>query len=263
MAGVQRAIREIAGARFGWATVDNPARLNALDGALCRGLRDAVAALGADPDIRAVVVAGAGDRAFIGGADVREMAGLDPATATAFISLLRGACAAIRAAPVPVVARISGHCLGGGLEIAAACDFRIADESAAFGMPETRLGVPSVIDAALLPDLIGWGRARMMVYTGETVGAREALEWGLVERLAPRGALDAALERALTGIAACEPGAIRAQKALIREWERLPRDRAAEAGIAVFAEAFAGPEPRRRMRAFLDRARREKSARGA
>lgn len=253
---VRSAIREIEGARFGWVTVDNPARLNALDSALCRALAGAVTAFGAAPDIRAIVIDGAGGRAFIGGADIAEMAGLEPASATAFIRLLRGACAAIRAAPVPVVARVAGHCLGGGLEIAAACDFRIADESAVFGMPEARFGVPSVIDAALLPDLIGWGRARMMVYTGETIGAREALEWGLIERLARPGALDAALKRALATIAACDPGAIRAQKALVREWERLPRDRAAEAGIPVFAQAFARPEPRRRMRAFLARRRK-------
>ncbi len=255
MAGIRHRIRRVGSAQIGWVTVDNAAKLNVVDSALCRGMSDAIATLGRDPDVRALVLTGAGDRAFIGGADIREMAGLEPRSAEAFISRLREVCAAIRAAPVPVVARIAGYCLGGGLEIAAACDFRIAAEGARFGMPEVRVGVPSVIDAALLPDLIGWGRTRMLVYTGEIIGAQDALAWGLVEKLVPPAALDDAVEEALAGIAKAGPRAIRAQKALIRQWERLPREQAIEAGKSVFATAYESDEPKRLMRAFIDRPR--------
>ena len=209
MVGVRREVRTVGGAPVGRVTLDNAARLNVVDSALCRELAEAVTALGGEPEVRALVLAGAGDRAFIGGADIREMADLEPDSAETFISGLRAVCAAIRAAPVPVVARVAGYCLGGGLEIAAACDFRIAAEGARFGMPEVRVGVPSVIDAALLPDLIGWGRTRLLVYTGETIDAREALAWGLVERLVPAAALDEAVTAALEGIAAAGSRAVR------------------------------------------------------
>ena len=255
MTGVRREVREVGGAPVGWIVLDNAAKLNVVDSALCRGLAEAVEETARAPGVRALVLTGEGDRAFIGGADVREMAALTPESAWTFISGLRAACAAVRAAPVPAIARIAGYCLGGGLEIAAACDFRIAAEGARFGMPEVRVGVPSVIDAALLPDLIGWGRTRMLLYTGETIGAEEALAWGLVERLAPRAGLDEAVARALGGIASAGPRAVRAQKALIRRWERLPREEAIDAGKAAFAAAFGTDEPGRMMRAFLDRRR--------
>jgi enoyl-CoA hydratase/carnithine racemase len=89
----------------------------------------------------------------------------------------------VRDCPVPVIARINGWCLGAGLEIAASCDLRIAADNAVFGMPEVRLGIPSVVEAALLPRLVGAGRARWLVMTGETIGAAEALVWGLVEKI--------------------------------------------------------------------------------
>ncbi|HJO75520.1 MAG TPA: enoyl-CoA hydratase-related protein, partial [Rhodospirillales bacterium] len=110
-----------------------------------------------DGDLRAVVLTGKGEKAFIGGADISEMADLTPETAETFITGLHGASAALRRLPVPVVARIQGYCLGGGMEVAAACDMRIASESAVFGMPEVALGLPSVIEAALFPRLIGDG----------------------------------------------------------------------------------------------------------
>lgn len=260
MPAVLSEVRAAGGAPVGWITLDNAAKLNVLDRALCRELRAAIAGVAADEAVRAIVLAGAGGRAFIGGADVREMAGLDPPSAEAFISDLHGVCAAIRAAPVPVVARIAGWCLGGGLEVAAACDFRIAAEGSRFGMPEVRVGIPSVIDAALLPDLIGWGRTRMLVYTGDVIDAREALAWGLIEKLVPASSLDDAVAAALASIAAAGPRAVRAQKALIRQWERLPREEAIDAGKAVFAEAYESDEPRRMMGAFLERQRRPRAA---
>ena len=128
---------------------------------------DRIEELAHDEMLRVVVLSGAGNRAFIGGADIDEMARLDEGSARAFISRLHRCCESLRDLPVPVIARITGYTLGAGLEIAAACDLRIADSTAVFGMPEVKLGIPSVIEAALLPMLIGWGRTRQICSLGD------------------------------------------------------------------------------------------------
>ncbi len=248
--------RRSSGALVGRIAIDNPAKLNVLDRRLSRQLGEAVRALGAREDVRALVLSGAGVRAFIGGADIAEMAALDPASARGFIGDLHAVCLAIREAPVPVIARIEGYCLGGGMEIAASCDMRAAAEGAVFGMPEVRVGIPSVIEAALLPRLIGWGKTRELLLTGRTIDAAEALSCGFLEKLTARSELDAAVERWLEAIVAAGPQAVRLQKALIRKWETSRLDEAVEAGIDAFAQAYATDEPRRLMEAFLNRPRR-------
>ena len=243
------------GARIGWVTLDNPGKINIVNSALCRALCESINELAADEALRAMVLTGAGDRAFIGGADIAEMVALDPQSARTFITSLHNVCASIRNAPVPVIARIQGYCLGGGLEVAAACDMRVATDDARFGMPEVRVGIPSVIEAALLPTLIGWGKTRELLFTGATIDAAEALTYGLIEKVVPARQLDSAVEIWLEGIAASGPHAIRAQKALIRQWEALPLAEAIAAGVDTFSRAYATDEPRTRMRAFIDRKR--------
>src|SRR3546814_21169459 len=99
---------------------------------------------------------------------------------------------ALRDLPVPTIARVNGICLGAGLEVMAACDMRVAADAAVFGMPEVKIGLPSVVEAALLPQLIGWGRTKLFLATGETPGSREALDWGRVERGVPHEHREAA-----------------------------------------------------------------------
>jgi enoyl-CoA hydratase/carnithine racemase len=236
-------------------TVHNEAKLNVLDSVLMRSLVETFSTLTQDETLRAVVLAGAGNRAAIGGADIREMATLNKDTAREFITTLHEVCTAIRMRPVPVVMRLHGYTLGAGLEIAAACDLRLAADTARFGMPEVRIGIPSVIEAALLPMLIGWGRTRRLLLTGETIDAETALRWGLIEEMAPKSELDAAIDCVLTDIIACGPRAIRAQKALIRDWEELTPSAAISRGIDAFSEAWSSDEPRRRMAEFLARRR--------
>ncbi|MCC6718834.1 MAG: enoyl-CoA hydratase/isomerase family protein [Acetobacteraceae bacterium] len=240
-----------AGGRIARVVIDNRAKLNVLNSALSAALEAAFRRLAADDTLRAVVLAGAGTRALIGGADIREMAGLTPATARAFITQLHNVCSAIRALPVPVIARMQGYCLGGGLEVAAACDMRIASDDAVMGMPEVRVGIPSVIEAALLPRLIGWGRTRRILMTGETFDAAKALAWGMVEEVVPAAELDAAIDRVLADLLAGAPHAIRLQKSLIAQWEERGIAGAIAAGIDSFAEAWTTPEPARRMADFL------------
>jgi enoyl-CoA hydratase len=244
------------GGRVAFVSIAAGHRLNLLNPALMRRFAEAMAAVSGDAGLHAVVLAGAAGRPFVGGADIREMAALrDEAGARAFIELVHGCCRAVRDCPVPVVARIEGFALGAGLELAAACDLRIAAADARFGMPEVRVGIPSVVEAALLPALIGWGRARRLLLLGEMIGAAEALEWGLVERVAPASGLDAAVAEWLGHLGAAGPLALRSQKALMREWENLPTDRAIAAGIDAFAASWRSDEPVRMLRRFLDRPR--------
>ncbi|MEP6968311.1 MAG: enoyl-CoA hydratase [Pseudomonadota bacterium] len=244
------------GGAVAFVTLDNAAKLNVLNSALMEAFAEAFETLATREDLRAIVLTGAGERAFVGGADVNEMATLsDPGAARAFIGKVHGCCAAVRAAPVPVIARIGGYALGAGLELAASCDLRVAAEGAVFGMPEVRLGIPSVVEAALLPGLVGWGRAREILLLGETFDADAALAMGLVDAVVPAADLDAAVEERLAALLAAGPRAVRLQKALIRAWEDLPLKDAIAAGIDTFAAAFETDEPARTMAAWRARRR--------
>jgi enoyl-CoA hydratase len=263
-----------AGTRVAYLTIGNESKLNTLNSAMMEEFLRALQELAHDEHLRAVVLTGAGTKAFIGGADIHEMSHLDAASGRAFITLLHRCCDALRELPVPVIARINGYALGAGLEIAAACDLRIAADTARFGMPEVKLGIPSVIEAALLPTLIGWGRTRQLLLLGETITSAEAFQWGLIEMVVPlskfysSAALDEAVEVWVSSILQAGPRAIRLQKKLIRRWEDLPLSDAVRAGVDAFAAAWETDEPRRMMQEFLaDRARRlddaNKSSRGA
>lgn len=241
-----------ASARVAHVALANPGKLNIVDRALMRELIAVTTQLSATADLRAVVLRGAGEKAFIGGADINEMAGLDTASAGDFITLLHEVCDGLRRLPVPVIARIDGYALGAGLEIAASCDLRIASERAILGMPEVRIGIPSVIEAALLPALIGWGRTRQLLLTGESISADEAQRWGLVERVVPAVALDGAVDGMLDAVLACGSNALRLQKELIRYWEDHTVSESVACGVTCFAEAWKSDEPRRLMRGFLD-----------
>ena len=233
----------------------NAGSLNILSSAVTDGVREGLETLAADREIRVLVIAGQSEKSMIGGADIKEMAKLDQASAEKFITGLRDLCEAARAFPAPVIARMPGWCLGGGLEFAAACDFRIAAHDAHFGMPEVRVGIPSVIHAALLPRLIGWGRARWLVMTAENIDAPTALAWGLIDRVAAEGGLDAAVEKTVAMLLECGPEALRAQKALLRQWEELPLKQSVDLSIPVFGQSFLTGEPQRLMQGFIDRKR--------
>jgi enoyl-CoA hydratase len=248
--GVDRDIRGVVR-----LTICNAGSLNILGSDAIDAVRTGLQQLATDSTIRVLVLAGQSEKSLIGGADIKEMAALDQTSAEAFITRLAGLCEAVRAFPAPVIARVPGWCLGGGLEVAAACDFRIAAHDARFGMPEVRVGIPSVIHAALLPRLIGWGRARWLVMTAENIDAPTALAWGLVDVVAPEGGLDAAVEHTVTALLAGGPEALRAQKDLLRQWEELPLKQSVDLSIKVFGRSFLTDEPTRLMRGFIERKR--------
>jgi enoyl-CoA hydratase len=236
-------------------TICNAGPLNILGTAVINGVREGLETLGRDRGIRVLIVAGQSGKSMIGGADIKEMASLDQASAETFITGLRDLCEAVRGFPAPVIARMPGWCLGGGLEFAAACDFRVAAQDAKFGMPEVRVGIPSVIHAALLPRLIGWGRARWLVMTAAAIDAPTALNWGLVDVVAGQGRLDDEVETVVAMLLQCGAEALRSQKALLKQWEELPLKESVDLSIGVFGRAFLTDEPHRMMQAFIDRKR--------
>lgn len=240
------------GGRVAHVTVDNQRRLNCLSSTLVVQIADSFSKLAQNSALRAVVLTGAGERAFVGGADLNELGALCADSARLYITRLHKACKAIRDCPVPVIGRINGLCLGAGLEIAASCDMRAASASAVFGMPEVHMGLPSVIEAALLPGLIGWGRTREILLTGDTFPAAEALAMGFVQKAVPNDELDAAVDHWLGAILRTTPEASRAQKALMSRWERVSIEEGVMAGIDALAEAYKTGEPQAAIRAFFE-----------
>ena len=234
-------------------TLEHPP-LNVLTPALIHALGCAFQEFGGDPALRVVVLAGSG-RAFSAGVDVGVMRELDVAGARGLIGELRATIRALEAVPVPTIARLHGHVLGGALELVLACDLRIAAASCRLGMPEITVGIPSVIQAALLPGLIGWGRTSELLLGGQPIDAVQAEHWGLVNRAVEESALDAEVDTWVERLVALPPDAVRLQKALLARWRRVDLETAVALSTDVFARAYATGEPRRAMSAFLDRRR--------
>ena len=231
--------------------------INVLSSAVIAGLGQAVDWIAGQTEARAVVLRGTGEKAFVGGADIYEMAGLDSPTAQVFITNLRVLCEAVRNIPVPTVARIPGYCLGAGLELAAVCDIRLASDQARFGMPEVRVGIPSVIHACLLPSLIGRGAANWMLLGGESIDAEQALRWGLIQFMTTPDELDQLVEKTVASIASGAPHAVRSQKALLRCWEESTIGAGLDRSVTAFGAAFDTAEPRQYMAHFLTRKQAE------
>lgn len=236
-----------------WCTFDRPP-LNLFDRDVAGALRSAFHALAADGSVRAAVLTGAG-RAFSAGMDVRVLGALDVPAAKALITDLHEAIEAVHHAPFPVIAAVNGPCLGVAFELVLACDLRVAARAATFGLPEVRVGVPSVIEAALLPGAIGPGRAAELLFTGEAIGAEDALAWGLVNRVVEAADLRGAAQALAGRILACAPGAIRLQKELMLLWRSTDLRTAIQYGINAFATAYATGEPAEGARAFLEKRR--------
>jgi enoyl-CoA hydratase/carnithine racemase len=226
-------------------------KVNALNSPLLESLATELERLAKDERLRVAVLAGRG-KVFCAGADVAELAALNASTASAFVGRVHRVCAALRALPVPVVARLHGVVIGAGLEIAAACDLRIAAKGTRFAMPEVKLGIPSVVEAALLPRLIGSGRAAWLVLTGEAIDAERAYDWGLVEELTDE--LDQTVGRVVQSLVAADRRALQQQKALLQLWEEAPLARSIDASLARFAEAYAGGVPPALRRHTISRA---------
>ncbi|MCC3304173.1 enoyl-CoA hydratase [Sneathiella sp. HT1-7] len=236
-------------------TIDNQRKLNTLNSIVIGELNETLTHLDKDTDIGILILTGAGNKSFIGGADISEMAGLNPDTARTFITNMHHACHKVRYFHAPVVARVNGFSLGAGMELAAACDMIIACKSAQFAMPEVRVGIPSVIDAALLPQILGFNLARDLVLTGRSLSATEARDAGLVQRLVEDDALDAEVDKVIAEILDGGRNAMAIQKQLCNDWENNPLRDGIQLGIEAFAHSYESEEPHKMMEKFLNRPR--------
>ncbi len=234
-------------------TINRPQQANALNWETIRELKQAVEATRDAPETRVVVITGAGERTFVGGADIKALADLDVFKAEQFIRAVHEAFRAIREHPAPVIAVVNGYALGAGLELMMSCDITIAADLAQLGMPEVKVGLPSVIECALMPHLIGLTRTRELLLTGDNIDAHEAYRIGLVNQVVPLAELPAAVKRMAQRLMSNGPRALFLQKELINRWLNLPMDEAIEAGIKSLAMAYATDAPQRAIEAFWAR----------
>jgi len=241
---------ERRGADLLQVTLDRPEKRNALSLSLIEQLTDQLQRTDADPAIRGVVLAGAGP-SFSAGVDLHEFAAATADHARTLIVALKGLCATVRQLSKPVACAIQGYCLGGALELAACCDFRVCTPDAQLGMPEVLVGIPSVIDAVMLGHLIGVGWAREMLLTGDPISGEVALQRGLVNRLVPPAqVVDVAVEL-LNLTTRHRPEVIAAQKQLHQRWLELPYAQAVRESIEPLVDAFRSGHPQRLAAARL------------
>ncbi len=233
-------------------TIDRPDALNALDVETLTALRDALRTLADDDVARIVVLTGAGDRAFAAGADIKDMSDIEPDAARAWGALGHEAGRLLETMPKPAIAAVNGFALGGGCELALACDIRIGSTRAKLGLPETNLGiVPGWGGTQRLARVVGVAAAKELILTGRTIDADEALRLGLLHEVA-----DDALVRArelADQLAAKSGTALAAAKQLVNLALGVDHPRNLEAEAALFADLLRSPDAREGMIAFVEK----------
>jgi crotonobetainyl-CoA hydratase len=236
-------------------TIDRPEVLNAIDATAERDLQAIWTAIEADRSIRAVVLTGAGDRAFSAGADMKGAAG--PSGLEYWAAARPGGFGGIAlrtTLDVPVIARVNGHAMGGGFEMVLGCDIVVAAEEASFALPEPRVGrLPLDGGMVLLQRQIPYRQAMGILLTGRRVPAREALAMGLVNEVVPRADLDAAVDRWLADILACAPLSVRAVKQVVRRTAQMAAEEAQAARLPALVEALQSRDSAEGVRAFVEK----------
>jgi enoyl-CoA hydratase len=235
-------------------TVNRTAALNALDGPTLTALLEAFTALAREPGVRCVILTGAGDKAFVAGADIKAMMAMTPAEAGALAAISHRLGEAIAGLPAPVIAAVNGFALGGGCELALCCDFIYAARSARFGLPEVGLGViPGLGGTQRLPRRIGLARASELLFTGKVVDADEALRLGIANAVLEPGELLPRVRAVAEAIASRAPLAVAAAKRAAREGAELPLGPAIELERELFSSLFATADQKEGMRAFVEK----------
>jgi enoyl-CoA hydratase len=223
-----------------WITFDRPEKLNIVHPEDLSELRDVITGLSAG--VHAIVFTGAGQAAFSAGMNIDAFGGLTPARAHDLISDLAQVMRAIRHSPVVTVAAVNGYCLGAAFELVLACDLRVVTKAASFGLPEIKVGVPSVIDAALLPAFVGLSKAREMILTGDIYTLDQLPPDSIANVVAEPGELGTAVESLLDRIATHPPAVTAAQRRLFDVWLNNGLDAAVNASMTEFADVFASQE---------------------
>lgn len=232
-------------------SIDRPDRLNALNPEVLGELHLVFHALSSKPQVRCIVLRGEG-KAFVAGADITAMESMGPAEAETFASLGHRTFDAIEAMEVPVIAAVNGFALGGGCELALACDFIYASTQARFGQPEVKLGIiPGFGGSQRLPRRVGIAQARELIYSGRVIDAQEALRIGLVNQVVAPEALEESVKRVAREIAAMAPNAVVLAKRAIAEGEGLPLREANQRELKAFGECFTKADREEGIAAFL------------
>jgi len=235
-------------------TVNRPTAMNAMTAATLEELAAVVAEIAANPEIRAAILTGAGSKAFVAGADIAVMRDMSSTQARELALMAHRIYAAIANSPKPFIAAVNGYALGGGCELAMACDIRIAAENARFGQPEINIGIlPGFGGTQRLPRLVGKGRALEMILTGEMVDASEALRIGLVNRVVPQAELLATARQLALKIAAKGLAAIRLCKEAVNNGLEMDLARACAYEAELFGYSFATADQKEGMSAFLEK----------
>jgi len=240
--------------RIAWVTLNRPEKLNALNNEVLKELEQLFAELEHDAEVGVVVLTGAGEKAFVAGADIAELKALD--TAGARVQALRGQAVyqRIESFPKPVIAAVNGFALGGGCELALACHIRIASENARFGLPEVSLGIiPGYGGTQRLPRLVGKGVALDLILSGEMAPAPEALRMGLVSRVVPQADLRTTAEKLARTILSRGPLALRSALAAVNEGLEMPQEQGLQYEAALFGLLAATQDMQEGMGAFLEK----------
>ena len=236
-----------------YLVIDRPEALNALNAQVLADLDAALDAIDLEL-IRCVILRGAGEKSFVAGADIAQMKDLDPAGGEAFGKQGNDVFLKLESFPIPVIAAVGGYALGGGCELAMACDFRICSDTAVFGQPEVGLGItPGFGGTQRLARIVGPGMAKQMIYTARNIKADEALRIGLVNAVCPADELYAAAEKLASTIAANAPIAVRACKKAINEGAALPIEQAVVCEEKAFGSCFQTGDQQEGMGAFLEK----------
>ncbi len=235
-------------------TIEGEARRNTLSRAMVAWLRENLRRIETRRTLRCVVLTGAGEKAFCAGADLKERAGMSEEEVRAFLRSLRESLRAIEQAPTVFVAALNGVALGGGLELALACDLRIAAAHAEMGLPEVGLGIiPGAGGTQRLPRAIGLGRAKELILTGRRVGAAEALSLGLVSRVAPAGGLRAAALELAGQVARNAPISLRQAKRAVDGGFGLPLDEGLDLEHRMYQDCLGTRDRLEALRAFAEK----------
>ena len=240
------------------AAIHRPKALNALNSEVLSDLNTLAEVVSADPEIRVLIITGSGEKAFVAGADIGEMSTLSKAEGEAFGKKGNDVFRRFETLPIPVIAAVNGYALGGGCELAMACDIRICAETAVFGQPETGLGItPGFGGTQRLARLVGPGMAKQLIYSARSIKADEALRIGLVNAVYPAEELLPAAEKLAETIAKNAPIAVRACKKAINEGLEVPMDEAIVIEEKLFGSCFSTADQKEGMGAFLEKRRHE------
>ena len=246
-------LKEKLEGRVGVLTINRPEKMNALNGEVRRALIGALEEFRTDDDVRVVVLTGAGEKAFIAGADIGEFKDAKPTQQ--YHNMQRGnVYSAMEAFPKPVIAMIHGFCLGGGCELSMACDIRIASDQARIGQPEINLGlIPGGGGTQRLPRLVGEGRAMKMIYTGKMISGEEAGRIGLVDEVVPADELRERTFEIARTIGSKSPIALKAAKESILAARRMPMDQGLQFERVWFSLLFSTHDMDEGVSAFLEK----------